>query len=353
MSLIEISSATAEWENRGLAWAEAILVGVKRSAPRPPGARFAAATDGSVAGTISAGCVESDLREHLLESLRTGATRLVNYGISDEQALGVGLSCGGEIEVLIRPSSPGDAVWAAVLDLLRDGRAGALLTGLSGAVQGQRMLVTQDGERVGSLGPDGESLVTPHSIANLLRTEGGRSLETARGFRAFLDPILPPRHLVIVGATPVAAALTGMALACGFRVTIVDPREGLARPESFPGAALLRLWPDEALAELALDSWTDVAVLAHDDRLDVPALAAALMAGCRYVGLLGGRRTQRLRREALEAEGIAKSEMARIRGPIGLDIGASTPAEIAVAILSEILGCRLRGLEPGDRRGLE
>jgi xanthine dehydrogenase accessory factor len=134
-----------------------------------------------------------------------------------------------------------------------------------------------------------------------------------------------------------------MAALSEFRVTVVDPREALTRPDTFPGVTLVSRWPADAFTGSILDPWTDVAVLAHDERLDVPALAAALRSGCRYVGLLGGRRTQRLRREALRQEGIPAPDVDRIRGPIGLDIGARAPAEIAIAILAQILAERLGG----------
>ena len=126
-------------------------------------------------------------------------------------------------------------------------------------------------------------------------------------------------------------------------MTVVDPGVGLARPSMVPDADLLVEWPEEALSELNVGAWTDVAVLAHDDRLDLPALSAAVAAGCRYIGLLGGRRTQRVRREALLDAGVPASGLARIRGPIGLDIGAVTPQEIAVSILAEMLAVRRLG----------
>ena len=350
MSLPEIRAAVIDWTGRNQSWGEAMLIGVKRSAPRPPGARYAVGEDGSFAGTISAGCVEADMREHIL-SLLSGSdaagARVISYGISDEMAAGVGLACGGEIEVLIRRHEPGDPVWTELVERL-DGESGphtqtALVTGLSEETLGRQVLVRTDGTVAGSLGHVSLDQNVIADIDRLFSREGGEALSLASGHRIFVDRVLPPRRLVVVGATPIAVALVELASRVGYRVTVVDPREGLARPSMFPDADLRVEWPAEALSELNVDAWTDVAVLAHDDRLDLPALGAAVAAGCRYVGLLGGRRTQRVRREALLDAGVPASGLARIRGPIGLDIGAVTPQEIAVSILAEMLAVRRLG----------
>jgi len=343
MSLREIRDTVSDWVSRDQPWGEAVLIGVKRSAPRPPGARFVVGADGSFAGTISAGCIEADLREHLLARLPAGEPGIVNYGISDAMAAGVGLSCGGEIDVLLRCHDARDPVWIELLELLAAETPGALVTGVSSDVLGRQLLIRPDGSYVGSLGPADLDRDLAGNIDGLLDRDGADLVDTA-GRQVFVDRVLPPRRLVIVGATPVAVALARMAVLADYRVTVVEPREGLARPKSFPDARLLVDWPESALDALELDEWTDVAVLAHDERLDVPALRLALAAGCRYVGLLGGRRTQRLRREALAEAGMGEPDTRRIRGPIGLDIGAVTPAEIAVAILAEILSRRRGGM---------
>ena len=350
MSLLEIRAAVLDWTGSQQSWGEAILIGVKRSAPRPPGARYAVGEDGSFAGTISAGCVEADIREHILSLLSgsdTAGPRVITYGISDEMAVGVGLACGGEIEVLIRRHEPGDPVWTELVERL-DGGSGphtqaALVTGLSEETLGRQVLVRADGTLAGSLGRKSLDRVVVADIDRLFAREGGEALSLASDHRVFVDRVLPPRRLVVVGATPIAVALVELASRVGYRVTVVDPRVGLARPSMFPDADLLVEWPEEALSELNVDAWTDVAVLAHDDRLDLPALGAAVAAGCRYIGLLGGRRTQRVRREALLDAGVPASGLARIRGPIGLDIGAVTPQEIAVSILAEMLAVRRLG----------
>ena len=346
MSLLEVRSAKLEWTARGMPWGEAVLVTVRRSAPRPPGARFAVAADGSMAGTISAGCVEADLREHVLGAIADRAPRWVTYGITDEMALTVGLSCGGEIGVLVHAIRPDDPVEAELDRILESGAVAALVTGVAEPVRGQRLLLQPDGRKVGTLGDPSVDEALMARAHGLLATEGSRLLNLEDGMEVFIDPLLPPRRLIIVGATPAAEALARMAALADFRVVVVEPRPELARAEVFPDATLVRDWPADALSSLDLDPWTAVAVLAHDERLDVPALRAALEARCGYVGLLGGRRTQRLRRQSLEEAGLDPEDADRIRGPIGLDIGASTPAEIAVSVLAEVVATR-RGATAG------
>jgi xanthine dehydrogenase accessory factor len=154
----------------------------------------------------------------------------------------------------------------------------------------------------------------------------------------FAEAFSPPPRLVIVGATPIGEALCAFASAVGFDVIVVDPREAFARPERFPGAAdVIVEWPDSAFEQIGVDPFSSVVLLTHDGKLDHPALAAALDAGCRYIGLLGGRRTQRQRREALAAAGYGDPAIAEIRGPVGLDIGAKSPSQIAVSILAELI----------------
>ncbi|MCL7959699.1 MAG: XdhC family protein [marine benthic group bacterium] len=350
MSLPEIRAAVLDWSGRNQSWGEAMLISVKRSAPRLPGARYAVGEDGSFAGTISAGCVEADMREHILSLLSgSGAAeaRVITYGISDELALGVGLACGGEIEVLIRRHEAVDPVWTELVEGLGDEAdphaQTALVTGLSEETLGRQALVRADGMIAGSLGPESLDQEVIANFDRLFAREGSEALTLASGHRVFVDRILPPRRLVVVGATPIAVALVELASRVGYRVTVVDPREGLARPSLFPDAELLVEWPAEAFREMDVAAWTDIAVLAHDDRLDLPALSAAVAAGCRYIGLLGGRRTQKARRDALLAAGVPASGLQRIRGPIGLDIGAATPQEIAVSILAEMIATRRLG----------
>ncbi len=340
MSLREVLEPLRRWGADGGATAVATLYRVRRSAPRPPGARFAASERGDIAGSISSGCVEGDLFERLQQVIATGEPAVIEYGISDEMAAGVGLSCGGEIAVLLTPHDPTRPVWSVVADAMASGEACVLVTGISEQVRGSALLVRADGSVVGELGVAGLLLQVPASVAPMFDTGGTRSFEIA-GHELFAEAFLPPARVAIIGASPVSEALCHLAAWAGLEVTVIDPRQALAPPERFPDArAVFHDWPREGLERLRLDRYLNVVVLAHDPKLDIPALAAALEAGCLYVGLLGGGRTQKLRRAALAELGFGEEALGRIRGPVGLDIGADTPVEIALSIMAELVAVR-------------
>jgi xanthine dehydrogenase accessory factor len=336
----DVRTAVQAWDTVGLASAEAVLVGVQHSSPRQPGARLVANEKGEAAGAVSMGCVENDLREHLLGLLRGEvAARMIHYGSSFGPVLEVGLTCGGEIDVWIRRHDPRSAAWRDLCALAPDARA-VLLTRLG-----------EESEQV-LLNP-GDEPPSAEMAAGLeeLWVRGGTRRIAVGEESWFAELIAPEPRLLIVGASPIAAALCELAVRTGFRVWIVDPRRDFARPELFPSAqTVVHRWPEEGLAEAGLDTHSFVAVLAHDAKLDVPALAAALRAGARYIGLLGSAGTQADRRGQLAAAGFAPGEVARIRGPIGLkSIGALEPVEIAVSILAELIMARRGKLEPGGK----
>ncbi|MDP2480070.1 MAG: XdhC family protein [Candidatus Palauibacterales bacterium] len=342
MSIDEVLAPLRSWSAEGRRAGVATLVRVRRSAPRLPGARFAVSEDGRLAGSVSSGCVEGDLHEHIGQLLAGGEPRLLHYGITDEMAADVGLACGGEIDVLVAPHDPASPVWNALGDVLDRRGAALLVTGLSEGVRGRVLLEEAEGRRFGGLGDAALDEAALEAARPLLATGGTEVVELEEPPAAlFAEAFLPPPRLAIVGASPVAQALCRLAAWLGDEVTVVDPREAFADPSKFPGAArVVRAWPEEGLAEAGLDRWLDVVVLAHDRKLDVPALETALRARCRYVGQIGGSRTQRLRREALEERGLDEETIDRIRGPVGLDIGALGPGEIAVAILAELVAVR-------------
>ncbi len=334
----DVVQAIQEWDQAGLRSAEAILVGAQHSSPRQPGARLAVNEKGAVAGAVSMGCVESDLREHLMELMRgEGTPRMLHYGAAFEAALEVGLSCGGEIDVWLRPHDPNGAAWKGVCALKPDAHA-MLLTRLGGG--SEQML----------LGPGEAPPEMAEALDELWMREGTNKI-AARGEQWFAEAIAPDPLLLIVGASPIAVELCAMAVRTGFRVSIVDPRRDFARAELFPAAErVVHQWPAEGLAAAGLDAHSFVAVVAHDEKLDVPALEAALRAKCRYLGLLGSAHTREIRHEALKAAGFAPEALARIRGPIGLkQMGGVEPAEIAVSILAELIMARRGTLDAGGK----
>lgn len=340
MSFREIHRPLHEWAARGEAAAVATLVGVRRSAPRDPGARFAVSEGGEIAGSVSSGCVEGDLHERLLGLLGGDDPGLVSYGISDELAATVGLSCGGEIDVFLDRHDPDDPVWPALAAALAGGTPVVLVTGLSGPVRSRHLLVGSEGT-AGTLGEDAadeRARVLAEPLLGRAGTARDAPGEAARGGELFAESFAPPPRLAIVGATPVAEALCAFAARDGFEVVVIDPRGAFVSPDRFPDAhAVIEAWPDEALEEIEADRFTSVVVLTHDAKLDEPALASALSAGCAYIGLLGGRRTQTARRDALRERGVGDADLDRIHGPVGLDIGARSPTQIAVSILAELI----------------
>lgn len=324
------------WDVAGLKSVEAILVGVQHSSPRQAGARLAVNEKGEMAGAVSMGCVESDLREHLLGLLRgEGQARMVHYGAAFAAALEVGLSCGGEIDVWLRRHDPESAAWKGLCARSPEARA-MLLTRLGNP--SEQVLLRP-----------GEAPPAPEMAEALkdLWVRGGTKKIAAREEKWFAETLDPDPLLLIVGASPIAVSLCELASRTGFRAVVVDPRRDFARAELFPAAEqVVHAWPEDGLAAAGLDAQSYVAVVAHDEKLDVPALRAALRAKCRYIGLLGSRSTREVRYETLRAEGFAPETVARIRGPIGLKhIGGIEPAEIAVSILAELIMARRGTLE--------
>ena len=333
--------AIQAWDAAGIKSAEAILVGVQHSSPRPAGARLAVNEKGEMAGAVSMGCVESDLREHLLQLLHEdGPARMLQYGASFGAALEVGLSCGGEINVWIRKHDPESAAWKSLISMPPTERA-ILLTRLDPE---SRQQLWQHGQL-----PPLPEMASP--LDELWSRGGSRRLPNP-GKYWFAETIAPAPSLLIVGASPIAVSLCSLASQTGFRVFVVDPRRDFAQASQFPAAErVLHAWPEEGLAEAGLDAHSFVAVLAHDEKLDVPALRAALQSKCRYIGLLGSLHTREIRYETLKSEGFPSEEIARIHGPIGLkQIGGIEPAEIAVSILAELIAVR-RGTPPLASKG--
>jgi xanthine dehydrogenase accessory factor len=331
--MADITEAIEQWRAAGIPVALATVINVAGSAPRPEGAKMAIARDGRVAGSVSGGCVESDVAAAALDVLDSGTPRIVRYGINRNMMWDVGLSCGGAIDVFIEPlqQAPPQSPQGPV----------AVCTVVRGTSHvGRKMTVDRHGATTGRLVDDsmGEAVRT---TALALMERGVCKTISLGEHDVFIDVSLPQARLLIVGAVHIAVALCAMASRAGFAVTVIDPRPMLCNRERFPDAqALLVDWPQDALANLTIDENTYVAVLTHDEKFDDPTLLRVLPAAARYVGAIGSRKTQKLRRERLLDAGISAEHVARVRGPIGLDIGAETPEEIAVAILAEMIATK-------------
>ena len=298
----------ARWRDTGRRVALATVVATRSSAPRPVGSKLAVSDQGELAGSVSGGCVESDVVLAAQEVLGGGEPRLVTYGITDDMAFGVGLPCGGEIDVFVEELAEAD-------------RPEVTLTVVAGDGVGERL---HD--------PELEQEVRRRGRSHVLEL-GDRTV--------FADVAAPPTRLFVYGAVDTAEALCRAAKLLGWRTVVADARATFATPERIPSAdELLVLWPDEAVAAVVPDLGTAVIVLTHDDKFDLPLIRAALASDAFYIGWLGSRRNQERRRGLLREEGVTDDELDRICGPAGLDIGADTPAETAVSMLAEILATR-------------
>ena len=303
-----VLSQAGRWRELGRRVAVATVVATRRSAPRPVGSKLVVSETGQLAGSVSGGCVENDVVLAAQEVLEGGQPRLLTYGITDEMAFGVGLPCGGEIDVFVEE--------------------------LTDAERPDVTLTVVAGEGVG------ERLDDPELLEAARRR--GRSHVLELGDRTVLaDVSAPPPRLFVYGAVDTAEALCRAAKLLGWRTVVADARASFATHERIPSAdELLLLWPEEALAQVQPDLGTAVVVLTHDDKFDLPLIRGALAGDAFYVGWIGSRRNQARRRDLLREDGVTDAELDRISGPSGLDIGADTPAETALSMLAEMIAVR-------------
>ena len=339
----ELFSELERWQSQGEEIAMATLVRVRGSAPRLPGARLWVTRGGRMIGSVSGGCVENDVYAHALQVLDSRQPVMASYGIADELGFAVGLSCGGSIDVLIAPFIE-DEVWNCVRGEIEQQRPVALALGLwPQPLIGSRLAMLEDGRTVGAI----DGALDPQLIAaaGAAWARGGTQVLRLpwHGEEAgiFIEVIPPPLRLFIIGATHTATALCRMAKDLGFWVSVVDARGTYATRERFPAADEIRIAaPAEVLGSAALDAYSHIVILTHDPKFDIPALTYALRSEARYIGALGSRGTQARRIAVLEQDGFAANDLRRIRAPIGLDIGARTPEEIALAIVAEMVAVR-------------
>jgi len=299
-------SETLDWIDAAAAAGEkaavATVVSTIRSAPRQPGAKMVIRESGKFTGSVSGGCVEADVVVRAQELFGGGEPSVVHYGVPDSDAWEVGLSCGGEIDVWLEVADP--ELWADVRTLLDEDGYGMLYTNTA---TGEKRLERGVLERTG------------------LRDDG-----------IFAEVVEGPLRVVIFGAAEAAEHLCAYGKQLGWRTTVVDARPALATPERIPSAGeIVKAWPDQVLDRI--DERTVVVTLSHEERLDVPAIAAALERNARYIGAIGAKRTQERRRATLTEQGFSETDLDRIHGPAGLDLGGRSPAQVALAIAAEIV----------------
>ena len=322
----DIPEIALGWHRAGRGAVLATVVETWGSAPRQAGSQLAIAGDGTFMGSVSGGCVEGAVVTEAVEALADGAARVLTFGVSDDQAFAVGLACGGTIRVLIEPVGQAmpEPLLADLVAARAQRRAAAYLVN------------TQTWER---------RIAAPANdpMADVIdaRMRADKSGTEEDGW--FVAIHNPPLRMIVVGAVHIAQALLPMARACGYDPTLIDPRGAFGASARFPGEVISDDWPDAALAALHPDARTAVVTLTHDPKLDDPALLAALASPAFYIGCLGSSRSHAKRLDRLRAAGVTDVQIARLKAPVGLDIGAKSPAEIAVSILAQITQTLRRG----------
>jgi xanthine dehydrogenase accessory factor len=321
-----IPEIALDWHRQGKRAALATVVETWGSAPRQAGSQLAISGEGEIMGSVSGGCVEGAVVTEALAALEDGVPRLLTFGVSDETAFAVGLACGGTIRILVEPVGDGTlALPVSVLETVVAARTARQAVALA-------VNLTDWSRQVLTPGTDAAADAR-------FRMDRSGSEEDGR----FIAIHNPPLRLVIVGAVHIAQALVSIARTCGYDPTIIDPRSAFGSAARFPGETLIEEWPDEALAALAPDARTAIVTLTHDPKLDDPAIRYALGSPVFYLGCLGSTKTHAKRLERLRAAGFSDSDIARIQAPVGLDIGAKTPAEIAVSVMAQITHALRKG----------
>lgn len=336
----DIIADVKRWQEAGkIDIALATIVETRGSSLRSPGTRMALTAEGDVAGSVSSGCVDGDVIAEM-EAVLQGrdAIRRPNFGISDEQAWGAGLSCGGAIDLLIERFDP---LHERLMAEVAARRPVAFVSQIDAAKAPAHLLHTAEGATYGTLGDadlDGAALM---DIAAAWPGPHAQKHSYPQG-EFFIEVIAPPPTLVIFGATDIAVPLAALARALDFEVIVSDARRAFLREERFPNVETRFGWPQDVFAPQDLGVSHAVVVLFHDPKFDVPALKLALRSDAFYTGFMGSRKTQADRRESLVEAGFTEQELARIYGPVGLDIGGKEPAMIALSILAEIVAVRYR-----------
>lgn len=356
--MLDIAGALRTWCAERREFALATVVAVSGSAPRGPGASLAVDAAGTALGSLSGGCVESAVHELCLAAIASGEGGVHRFGYSDDDAFAVGLTCGGILDVLVTPvrgQDPVRPVIGSVLDAAADGARAALARVVSGppGQLGRALAVHADGSYEGGLsgGAALDRAAAERVRALLLAGRTGTAeLGTVGGLcgaplTLLVESAAEPPRLIVYGAIDFASALARMGAFLGHRVTVCDARPVFATPRRFPGAdEVIVDWPHRHLAAEhdagRLDTRTAVCVLTHDAKFDVPVLALALRLPLAYVGAMGSRRTHAERADRLRAEGVTEAELARLRSPIGLDLGGRTPEDTALAIAAEFTAVR-------------
>lgn len=334
-----------EWLGEGKRTALAVVISKKGSAMRHTGAKMAVSSRMEMAGSVSGGCVEGAVVEEALQAMESGEIRVMDYGIPDETAWSVGLACGGSIQVLVQPIVENrigltEEIIKEILRCTGNRRNFSSVTVLSGESRGDVRIFEENITEGNLTGAPWWKTELRTEIQNLQRNEFSQMVVVS-GDEFFIDVYPPKPRLILIGAAHISIPLIKMAKISGFYTIVIDPRRAFATRERLPEAdELIINWPDEGLDEIEINHHDFLLLLSHDDKLDLPALAKALDCKVRYIGMLSSRQTRDARYEKMKEKGYDPASLKKIHAPVGLDIGARKPEEIALSILAEITAVR-------------
>jgi len=349
----DILNKVTKWWAAGETFGLATVVRTYRSAPRDPGAALAVSPGGEVIGSVSGGCVEGAVYELSMDVSRSGAPVLQTYGVSDDDAFAVGLTCGGIIDIFVEPvnqiSFPELGDIAAAVER-GEPVAVATVIGGPGRIGARRVIWGQtasgtlgSGARLDAAVDDDVRGMLAQGLTGI-RRYGEHGERRGDELSVFVNSFAPAPRMLVFGAIDFAAAVARVGKFLGYHVTVCDARQVFATKSRFPDAdEVIVEWPHRFLAGTSIDSRTVICVLTHDPKFDVPLLEVALRTPAGYIGAMGSRRTHDDRLERLREVGLTEAELARLRSPIGLDLGARTPEETAVSIAAELIQLRWGG----------
>jgi len=318
---------TRQWLEQGHDVALATVISTWGSSPRPVGSQFAINDQGAFVGSVSGGCVEGAVADCAKRIIAGADPSMMHFSVSDDQALDVGLTCGGSLQVFVAMVTDASLL-SELCDHISNRESVCLLTNLE---SGYVALVTDD-QVTGALDVSSQTLGAARSML-----EAGHSAVLSPTDDVFVHAFVPAPRLIIVGAAHIAQALAPMAQMAEFDVCVVDPRTAFATPERFPSISISTLWPGAYFEQTPFDSSTALVALVHDAKIDDPAIEAALRSNAFYVGALGSRKTHEKRTARLLDKGFSEQDVARIHGPVGLNLGGRKSSEIAVSIVAQIV----------------
>lgn len=330
----DILNDIEKWIDTGETIALATVIETWGSSPRKVGSKMAFTLSGKIIGSVSGGCVENAVIEAGYQVLKNNQPQLLHFGVADETAWEVGLACGGSIDVFVNKLNP--EFFQQLKSIYSNEFSAIQVTVITGSSEllGKEIIITEDRQMIGSFGNEWDSKV----LNTAMETLSSRRVMLNEDLEVFISVIQPSPTLVIVGGVQIAISLVNFAKALGYQTILIDPRKAWANEIRFPNVdKLIHEWIDEAFEKIKINSSTAVVVLTHDPKTDDPAIKIALNSSAFYVGALGSKVTNAKRRERLLNDGVSESQINKIHAPIGLDIGAQNPEEIALAIMSEVV----------------